>query len=736
MEGLPSDFPAPKTMDVPTNLPAPRTTFVGRARELAQIGQLLEQTGLVTLTGTGGCGKTRLAIEAAAGLLPSYRDGIFFVDLATITNPDLVPSTIALALDVRQESSRPIEELLKDVLQDRETLLVLDNFEQVLEAAPVIAGLLSASPRLRVLVTSRAALHLSGEQEFPVPPLGTPDARDIPRTQELTRYEAIDLFVQRASRVDPNFRITDANSAAVAQICAQLDGLPLAIELAASRVKLLPPASMLKRLERRLALLTGGARDLPARQRTLRDTIGWSYDLLDREEQILFSRLATFVGGWTIEAAEAVANPDSELGVDTLDALGSLMDKSLIRRSDPDTESRFQMLGTIREFGIDKLAEVGDADLVRRRHALYYLELVTAAESGLTARDQGWRNRLESEHDNIRAALSWTIDARATDIGMGIVGALWRFWQMRGHLAEGRRWTDEVLGLPGAAARTATRAKALSASGSLAYWLRDTESVLALYRESLEIYREIRDRRGEAEAAYNLGFAHLLEGDVRAAKDLYETAAQMYRSVGDRLRLAQAVMALGMVAYHEGDLEKSDALTEEARAAFLDAGDLWGISMTAGQLGALALRRGEHERARRAITESLELNDKLGNRLGTSVGIQGLAVLAVRFGRPEAAVRLAGAVHRIREVAGGEAPRDLVGLEDPVDVAKRHLAADRIAALWNEGRAMSFEEALASARLEGSEPDDASVEAAPLSPREGATSNDEETTAAGDEAER
>jgi predicted ATPase/class 3 adenylate cyclase len=698
--GLPSEFTPPKTLEIPTNLPTPLTSFVGRDRELARIRQFLEETRLLTLTGAGGCGKTRLAIEAATRLLSSYSDGVFFVELAPITDPALVPSTIAVALGVREEPTRTIKEALENTLRDQEKLIVLDNFEQILGAAPLVTELLNASPRLKVLVTSRAGLHLSGEQEFPVPPLRMPDHANRLPAARFTEFEAVALFAQRAAAVAPDFAITDENAVVVADICARLDGLPLAIELAASRIKLLSPPAMLDRLQHRLALLTGGARDLPARQRTLRETIGWSYDLLERDEQTLFSRLATFVGGWTIEAAAAVANPGSELGVETLDVLGSLVDKSLVRKEADDGALRFGMLETIREFGMDVLEETGEAGNARRRHASYFLAMAEAAEPELMVRDQGWLDRLEREHDNLRAALRWTIDTGEADAGLRIAGALWRFWQVRDHLAEGRRWTEELLVLPAAAARTAARAKALSAAGSLAYWVRDTESVRGPYEESLAIYRKLGDRRGEAEGAYNLGFAYLLAGDLRTAGKHHQRAAEIYRELGDEIRLAFANTALAMVAAQQGDLKTTGALIGEAQRTFHSAGDLWGIVQTSGLVAMLALRETDYERARPAAVEALDANEALGNTLGFAVSIQALAVLAVRLGRPEAGVRLAGAVDRIKEVAGGEAPPEVVGLEDPREIAKGSLTEGRIAALWEEGRAMSLDEAIALARRE------------------------------------
>jgi predicted ATPase/class 3 adenylate cyclase len=700
MDGLPSEFPPPRSLEIPTNLPAPITSFVGREQVLARSEQLLQGTRLLTLTGPGGSGKTRLAIEGGNRLRPSYPDGVFFVDLAPIVDPALVAPTIAVVLGVREVAGRSIQKSIEDALRDREMLLVLDNFEQILDAAPLVAELLGAAPRLRVLITSRAALHLSGEQELPIPPLGLPDPGRRPPVERLSEYEAVALFAHRAASVDPNFSLTDENAPTVAEICARLDGLPLAIELAASRIKLLSPSAMLDRLEHRLALLTGGARDLPARQRTLRETIGWSHDLLEPTEQTLFARLSVFVGGCTLEAVEAVANPGDELGVETLDLLGSLVDKSLVRKESED-ELRFGMLETIREFGFEVLEESGETDDIQRRHARYFVDLAEAAEPMLTLMDRDWLGRVLREHDNLRAALRWSIDSGEAEPGLRIAGSVWRFWWLQSLLREGRRWTDELLALPSSASRTAARAKALSAAGSLAYWSRDLDAVLGPYEESLAIYRDIGDVRGEAEGFYNLAFPYLLAGDYRKAKELFHRSMEIYRRLNDAVHVAHGSAALAMVATREGDLKAARGLIEEARATFLDVGDLWGNAQTLGQLAALALKLGNNAECRTFSFESLEVNKKLGNVFGIGVAIQALAVLAARLGRTEPSVRLAGAVDRLREVAGGEAPQAIVGLEDPREVARGSLTEEQIVALWEDGRAMTLDEAVALARREG-----------------------------------
>jgi predicted ATPase/class 3 adenylate cyclase len=448
--GLPADFPAPRTLDArPGNLPAQLTSFVGREDETAEAVRLLGQARLLTLTGAGGTGKSRLALHVAERLRPGYRDGAFFADLSTVTDPGLVPSVLARALGVPEAPGRPVLEALCDHLRDRRLLLVVDNFEQVAEAAPVVEELLAAAPQVRVLVTSRATLALRGEQELMVPPLDLPDPR-LPDLDALGHTEAVRLFVERARAVRPAFRLTTENAPAVAGIAARLDGLPLAIELAATRTKVLAPIQILPRLQRRLTLLTTGARTLPDRQRTLRGAIAWSHDLLPGPERRLFARLSVFAGGWTLESAEAVCDDPEDLGLDVLDGLTSLVDQSLVLRTEPTAgQPRFSMLETIREFGLERLAEDGDLEQVRRRHAEHFLGLAVAAEPHLTGADQGeWLDRCDLEQANLRAALQWAADAGQTARAQEAAGALWRFWQQRGHLTEGRRRLEELLALP------------------------------------------------------------------------------------------------------------------------------------------------------------------------------------------------------------------------------------------------------------------------------------------------
>jgi predicted ATPase/transcriptional regulator with XRE-family HTH domain len=494
----------------PHNLPLQTTLLLGRNRGVGAVRSLLlrDHVRLVTLTGAGGSGKTRLGLQVAADLLDRFESGAFFVDLAPISDPSLVIPTIAQVLGVQVAVGRPLIDALVDSLRGRQLLLVLDNFEHVLAAAMGVDTLLRACPRLCILVTSRAALQLRGEHEYPVPPLALPDSRRALTTEELSQYGAVALFIERATAIKPDFVVTDTNAPAVVEICARLDGLPLAIELAATRIRLLNPQAMLARLERRLPMLTGGARDLPARQRTLRSTIGWSYDLLDEGERTLFRRLAIFVGGCTLEAAETVCDADGDLGIDMLDGVASLVSKSLLREFGQEDEPRFGMLETIRDYGQELLEAGRELDDLRRRHVEYYL---TFAER-LHPRFEGhfnaaWSALLEREHDNLRAALTWSQQVAADlEAGPRLAGALWQFWWHHGHLREGREWLERMLS---ERAGPAVRARMLAGAGGLASYLSDLSdySRAATYLEAARaLWQQIGDQRGVAWTLHRLGW--------------------------------------------------------------------------------------------------------------------------------------------------------------------------------------------------------------------------------------
>jgi predicted ATPase/class 3 adenylate cyclase len=702
LEGLPADFPPPRTLDArPNNLPAQLTSFVGREQEMAEVRRLLSGTRLLTLTGAGGTGKTRLALQVATEVLTEYGDGAFFVDLSSLTDPALVPSAIADALGVQEVGGLPILDAVRDHLRDRELLLVVDNFEQVADAAPVVEDLLSAAPKLRVMVTSRVVLSVRGEQEYAVPPLRPPDPDSLPDLSGLQRVEAVRLFTERALAASPRFRLTEDNAPAVAEITVRLDGLPLAIELAATRTKVLSPQEILPRLDQRLAVLTSGVRTLPERQRTLRGAIAWSHDLLDPEERDLFARLSVFTGGWTLEAAEAVCDPTG-LGLELLDGLASLVDKSLVRRIELNGGYRFSMLETIREFGLEQLRDGEDFDAVRRRHGEHFLGLAVEAEPHLTAEDQGeWLDRCEREHPNIRAALRWAIDGGEAERAQGAAGGLWRFWQQRGHLAEGGRWLEEVLAMPSGRKATASRAKALLGAGGVAWWQKDREAAGAFYEEAVAIERELGDPARTAEALYNLAFVVAGE-DIASATRLLEESMDLFRRAGDERGVAQV---LAMLVIPDAEAGRWDAVTarlEEVVAIWRREGDRVHLAFDLLWLAFARGRLGRREPARAAALEALDLFREADNLTGIGIALVDLAFLATWEERHEDAIRLSAAFETLRESVGGP-PGGFAGIMegDPADEARTHLSEEAATRAWEEGLAMSVDEAVALARRAG-----------------------------------
>jgi predicted ATPase/class 3 adenylate cyclase len=700
IEGLSVDFPPPRTLDArPNNLPAQLTSFVGREEQIAQVRALLGTTRVLTLTGAGGTGKTRLALQVAAEILTEYADGAFFVDLSSVTDPTLVPSALAQALGVPEVAGRTMLDAITDHLRDKELLLVMDNFEQVAEAAPLIEDLLTAAAKLKVIVTSRIVLSVRGEQEYAVPPLEPPDPARLPDLPTLRQIEAVLLFTQRALAANPEFRVTEKNAPAVAEITARLDGLPLAIELAATRTKVLTPEQILPRLQNRLSILTSGKRTLPQRQRTLRDAIAWSYDMLDESERRLFEKLSVFAGGWTLESAEAVCDP-AGLGLDILEGLTSLVDKSLVRRVDPAEGSvRFSMLETIREFGLEQLAAGSDIDVVVRRHAEYFLDLAVEAEAHLTADDQGeWLDQCDREHANIRAALRRGIDEGEAERAQEAAGALWRFWQQRGHLAEGGRWFEEILAMPSGQERTAARAKAMIGAGGIAWWQQDRESAGVFYQEALVIEREVGDPARIAEALYNLAFV-VAGDDLESAARMLQESLDLFRHVGDERGVAQV---LGMLVMRNAQAGKWDPVIvslEEVVAIWRRMGDRLHLAFNLVWLAFAYGRADRPEDARSAALESLELFREADNATGIGIALTDLSFLATWEGRHQDAIKLAGASESLRERVGGP-PGAIGGLleGDPAAEARANLPEDAAQRAWDEGRAMSVDEAVALAR--------------------------------------
>jgi predicted ATPase/DNA-binding CsgD family transcriptional regulator len=707
----------------PRKLPTPPTSLIGRDRERAAVGSQLRraEVRLLTLTGAGGVGKTRLALAVAEDLLATFEDGVFFVDLAPIVDPALVASVIAGAVEVNETARKPLVASLADHLRARSVLLVLDNFEQVLAAAPLLAELLAACPALKALVTSRAALHLSGEHEFPVPPLELPDPKHPPDAEALSQYEAVTLFIQRARAAKPDFQITNASAAAVAELCARLDGLPLAIELAAARVKLLSPQALLARLRRRLDLLIGGARDRPARQQTLRGTIDWSYDLLEPDERTLFARLAVFVGGCSLEAAEAVCAEDEGRRTEdemakrpsssvlrppsVLDLVASLVDKSLLRQAEgPEGEPRFGMLETIREYAAERFEASGDADTWRRRHAEYYLALAEQAAPELVGPAQTtWLERLEREHDNLRAALGWAIERGGEALGLRLAAALGHFWAVRGHLNEGQGWLERALSRWPEAPAPA-RAEALGAAGHLAYIRNEYERAATLHEEGLSLRRALGDQPGVALSLHNLGRVAHYRGDLERAAALYDESLAIRRALGDQRGVALSLNSSGVLARDRRDDERARALYEESLALFRELGDTWGIGLLLNNLARVTRDQEDWEQTAALCAESLALFRDLGDRHGVAWVLSNLAIVAQRRGAWEWAARLHGAAEAIREALGSAAlslsPAERATYEASVAVTRAELDDRAFTAAMTAGRATPPEE-VAGAVLAG-----------------------------------
>jgi predicted ATPase len=699
---LPADFPPLRTLDRHVhNLPEQPTPLLGREREVAAIRALLlrEDVRLVTLTGPGGIGKTRLGLQVAADLSDPLADGVFLVALAPIADPRLVAPTIAQTLGLRETGSRSATESLKAYLAKQHVLLLLDNFEQVVAAVPVVAGLLADCPGLKMLITSREPLRVRGEHEYPVPPLALPTGPADART--LWQYPATALFVERALAVDPAIAVTDATAAAITEICARLDGLPLAIELAAARVKVLPPEAMLARLSSRLKLLTGGARDLPERQQTLRSTIGWSYDLLTREEQVLFQRLAIFAGGCTLEAAETVCPAAGGLEVDVLEGLGSLVDKSLVRKRDAGVqrEPRFSMLETIREYGLEQMEASGEAETLRRTHAVYYLELAQQAEPNLTGPEQGiWLDRLEREHDNLRAALAWAGDRGESALGLRLAGALWRFWYTHGYLSEGRSWLEGMLALPeGAGGREEApmRARALYGAATLASTQDDFDRAVTLWAASLALSREMDDKAVMASALNALGLTALQQGEAKRAAPLFVESLALSRAMGDPWAIARALLSLAQTAYVQGEYSRAEALFEECLALMRQAGSMSHSAVALLYLGHAARAQGNYVRATALYQEGLALSQALGDKLRVLREVEGLATAVAAQGQAERAVRLLGAAAGLRDLLGSARhPMDRAAVERAEATLRATLGDAAYASAWNAGRALSLDEAI------------------------------------------
>ena len=653
-----------------SNVPVPVSSLVGRQRELDEITNALRNgTRVLTLTGPGGSGKTRLAIEAANLLAAELTDGAFFVALDAIRDPALLLPAIAQAVAVRESSEQALPESLAERLSGRQALLLIDNFEQLAEAAPELSHVLEAAPGLIFLVTSRAALRVSGEKEYPVDPLRPEDA--------------VALFVERAQGADPRFSLTDENADAVKEIVARLDGLPLAVELAAARTKLLPPQAMLALLDERLDLLSRGARDFPERHRALRDTVAWSYDLLGTEEKQLFARLAVFGGGFTLESAVAVCDA-------SLDGVATLIDDSLLER---DGE-RLRMLETIREYGLEQLEADEEAEFVRRRHAEHFLKL---AESEPVAEQAAWLARIDAERDNFRGALNWCLELGEASLALRIAAALWEFWWVRGHLAEGRGWLGAAL-VRGRNAPPELRARALHAAGSLATRQGDYESAAALFEESLALWEELDDAAGTARSLLSLGTVAAEQGDQERAIELSERAAELYSESDDNRGHALAISNLGGIALERGEYAKAATLSEQAYGLFETLEDSEGMAFALVNQGFAALSQGKHDRAVELLREALRRLAELEFKDVIGYCFEGLAAVLALTGRPEEASKLLGAAEALRESLGvGLAPAEQATHDQTVAAVQGSLGEKRFSAAWRQGRELALDEAIAYA---------------------------------------
>jgi predicted ATPase/class 3 adenylate cyclase len=701
--GLEDAFPRLRTLDARVNnLPLQLTTFVGRA-ELETARRLVGTTRLLTLTGPGGTGKTRLALQLAADLVDDFPDGVFFVALDSIVDPDLVAPTVVEAVGIDPGSGDPLARLI-DHLKTRRTLLVLDNFEQVVEGADTVSRLLAETPGVTVIVTSRVLLRLYGEQEFPVPPLGLPVAGTVRTAAQGMAIEAVRLFVERAMASQPSFTLTDANAATVADIVLRLDGLPLAIELAAARVRILSVDALAGRLDDRLATLTGGARDRPGRQQTLRGAIDWSHDLLDEPDRLLFRRFAAFAGGACLSQAEAVCGPASTLGQEVLDGLASLAEKSLLRAVPAGAdEPRFAMLPTIREYALERLDGSDEADAIRSRHAEAYTALVERVSPELTGRGgAGSLDRLELDHDNVRAALDWAVDRDRADIGLRILAAIWRFWQIRGHLHEAPGWASRILALPAAPEQPATlRARAIGAAGSIAYWRGVPSEMHRLYNAALEEARRSGDRATIAQALYDFSFAPRpdMTPDERFQIG-YETLAEslaIYRDLGDERGIANTNWALGIDAISRRDLVAAGAYVGEALRAYRAIGDPFGTGWALHEQALILHGVGEDGQAEENALEAVRLFVETGDVSAMVLLLLDLASIARSTDRAERALVLGAAAMTLRERTGTDlalignwVERDLMPPARPTGdpIAER---------AWDRGVAMTLDEAIAFA---------------------------------------
>jgi len=724
------------------NLPALRTSLVGRGREMVEVKRTLAMTQFLTLTGTGGCGKTRLALEVAHSLVGAYPDGVRLVELVGLTDPDLLPQSVATTLEIREQPGRPLLDTLLEALHDKEMLLVLDNCEHQLDAAARLAeAILYSCPHLRVLATSRQPLGVAGEQSWLVPSLSAPGVHQSPTVEELEGYESARLFAERASNRHPGFELRPENAKAVAQVCARLEGIPLAIELAAARIGVLSAGQISERLGHSLKLLTGG-RTADHRHRTLRAALHWSYELLSEREQALFAKLSAFAGGFTLETAEVVGAGENFQEGDVLEFLGGLVDKSLVVAEESwESGARYRLLEPVRQYSRERLEESGEVETVLRRHAVFFLALAEEAELGLEGAQQtDWLGRLEAEHDNLRAALSWSLErGEDAELGLRMGAALGEFWYLRGYFGEGRRWLEEALA-KASQAPAAARARALFRVSWLAFLQGDfdraqdaseeglglegvtlfrtgggdsvaaesqrmlglvvsnrgdIERAIERYEESLALSREAGSVRGMAVSLFCLGVTWREAGELARATEFLEEALSLCRESGDPALLASILTNLGHTFLLQGDLERATTLSEEAAVAFREQEHRAYLADALNSLGWVALIQGDPKRARALYAESVGLRREVGDKQGAPESLEGLACTAWAQGEAKRAARLFGSSEALREVMDSQADPGHCMLREPYLAAARSQQSEAgWEKAWEEGTSMSFEEAI------------------------------------------
>ncbi len=743
--GLATDFPPLRSLDTfPNNLPAQLTSFIGREREISEVKALLPTARLLTLTGAGGAGKTRLALQVAADMVDEFGDGVWLAEFAGLADPALVPQTIAASLGLREHSERAILPILTDFLQRKHMLLVMDNCEHVVaECARLTDHLLRASPDIRILVTSQTTLGVPGEVAYSVPPLALPDPRPAPSAEQLSQFESVRLFVERARLSRPGFAVTTDNAAAVAQVVHQLDGIPLAIELAAARAKVMSVQQISERLEDRFRLLSAGGRTAAPRHQTLKAAMDWSYDLLAEPERILLRRLSVFAGGWTLEAAEAICAGGEVESSQVLDLLAGLVDRSLTLVEEVSGgATRYRLLETVRLYGRERLRASREEERTRTRHRDWFLLLAEQAESHLQGPEaQGWLDRLETEHDNLRVALEWckAVEGDA-EYWLRLAGALWRFWDMRGYWSEGRTWLDGALAQT-AGMSTPGRLKVIIAVAYLASFQGDYARAVALSEESLDLSQRLGDTRGTVsclnilgmdacrlekydraaelgkeslalsqevgdwwgafEARVVLAVVARAQGDFERASTLLEEIVFRIRQVGDKWRLAVALNYLGLVKRELGDYARATALLEETLALAQELGDKWGVAFAHSNLAIVAWYRKDYPQAADRFAKSLRLRVEVGEKRGIVTSLLGLAAVAAAQGHAERAVTLFSAAEALREAIGVPLPPFIrSSFDQHVADMQAALGEGRFGELWAKGRTLTLDASIAYALME------------------------------------